>query len=284
MNIKGGYEMLLVEDKSFDLDFNEYFSVKNSFLRGAFGALPIDCDSHDYTFFFKQDIESPTIFKHKYGSRLKDIIHGGNSILLMHDAVKQVFEENQFSGWGTFPIELIGKDNERIEGYHGLKVTGKCGPPHSELKWMPTPVGELASNYVGLYFDPEQWDGSDIFSPEGTLFIIVTRRVKEALERKNLKMNTIYFQKLTYFSMTAHSSHRVTVNPGEAKKILESEFLISNQREFILFLNDLLSDPNNRLKSDIEKIEAWKEYMKNNQKKNILSLWKSKIFDNRRSH
>jgi hypothetical protein len=34
----------------------------------------------------------------------------------------------------------------------------------------------------GRYFDPETWDGSDIFSPEGTAHLIVTESAKLALE------------------------------------------------------------------------------------------------------
>jgi hypothetical protein len=37
-------------------------------------------------------------------------------------------EENQFTGWKIYPIKLFDKKENEVEGYHGLSVTGICGP------------------------------------------------------------------------------------------------------------------------------------------------------------
>ena len=47
----------------------------------------------------------------------------------------------------------------------------------------------------GLYFAPESWDGSDTFRPEDRLYHLVTKRVKVALERANVR--NIMFERLS---------------------------------------------------------------------------------------
>jgi hypothetical protein len=71
-----------------------------------------------------------------------------------------------------------------IEGYQGLSALGRCGPVHHDAALLQpmAPGGEPVEGWRGLLFDPETWDGSDIFSPEGTAHLIVSQSVKHALE------------------------------------------------------------------------------------------------------
>src|ERR1700761_4342310 len=74
-------------------------------------------------------ISYPVIFKQKYGTRTDDIIRTGTAILfLISDKMRSVLEDNQFTGWKTFEVKILDKENKEITGYHGLSITGRCGP------------------------------------------------------------------------------------------------------------------------------------------------------------
>lgn len=142
--------------------------------------------------------KTPVPFVYYRGSREKGILFGGISKCLIHESVIRVFKENQFTGWDTFPIEAYDKSNKKLEGYYGLFVKGRCGKiidSWSPIEERPSPAGFMRPVKVGLYFEPDSWDGSDIFSPDGTTAIFVTKRVKETIER--LKINTVIFENIT---------------------------------------------------------------------------------------
>ena len=58
----------------------------------------------------------------------------------------------------------------------------------------PVPEGNEVPGLRGLLFDPATWDGSDVFTPETTTFVLVTDAVREALEAaspSNLRLERI---------------------------------------------------------------------------------------------
>ena len=68
-------------------------------------------------------------------------------------------------------------------------MLGRCGPidnSRSEIIQKRLPGGWVP-HWKGLYFDPATWDGSDIFQPEGTGYILVVESVKRALVRAKVK-------------------------------------------------------------------------------------------------
>lgn len=126
------------------------------------------------------------------------------SYVLVSNRAIEVFRENAFTGWSTYPVLARGKDDEELDGYHGLAVTGRCGridKSMSERVWRdpPSPQGNRYQTWLGLYFHPDSWDGSDIFGPEGTTFMFVAERVKEATEKARL--TNFSFTRLTEFEM-----------------------------------------------------------------------------------
>jgi hypothetical protein len=142
--------------------------------------------------------KTPVPFVYYKGSREKGFLVGGIAIYLVHDSVINVFKENNFTGWDTFPIEAYDKTNKKLEGYQGLFISGRCGKlidSLSSIEDRPNPNGRIRPIKVGLFFEPETWDGSDFFSPDASICIFVTKRVKEVLEKQ--KINTIAFENIT---------------------------------------------------------------------------------------
>jgi hypothetical protein len=105
--------------------------------------------------------------------------------LLVSSRVTEVLEARGFKGWTVFPIELAGSKGQRIAGFHGLSIPGRCGAIENErsirvAKRYPAGVFPV---WKGLYFDPETWDGSDIFMPQGNVgWVFVVKEVRDALD------------------------------------------------------------------------------------------------------
>jgi hypothetical protein len=85
------------------------------------------------------------------------------------------------SGWSTFPVELIDGHGNDVPGYAGLAVSGRCDRVVHDLARVKT--DGRWPEYVGLLFDPDRWDGSDIFYPRRGSGPIVTKRLADRLRR-----------------------------------------------------------------------------------------------------
>ena len=62
----------------------------------------------------------------------------------------------------------------------------------------PVPQGEAMPHRIGLRFSPETWDGSDVFSPEGTTFVFINGSVRNTLVKT--RIGNIRLQRLTEFA------------------------------------------------------------------------------------
>jgi hypothetical protein len=147
-------------------------------------------------------LSAPLLFnfmKGASGSTAHDLIGTTfTSLLLVSD--KTIGVLSGFSGWTTYPVEVYGKRGELIPGYHGLAVTGRCGPidytkSTPRVCEPPIPGGGRSRQWFGLCFDEKTWDGSDIFVPEGTHMNVVVEAVKVALEKA--KITNIEFEPLS---------------------------------------------------------------------------------------
>jgi hypothetical protein len=186
------------------MDFDRLFGLYEAGEPGAFFAMP----AHQH---FNapeiaqgtQDPPSPCRFRHNCGSKLFDMMGSGfASLLLMSARAIQILRDGGFTGWRSFPVEIEGKKGQRVEGYEGLVITGRCGPVNWSRgkhvrKPPPVPRGQGYDAWVGMYFDPASWDGFDVFLPEGTTYITVTETVKLAFERA--RITNCEFEPLTQF-------------------------------------------------------------------------------------
>lgn len=108
----------------------------------------------------------------------------GVALHFISPRVQKDLQDVGATGWGTYPIALEVK-GRRLEGYAGLAVAGRCGPVEADKaipSLRPGPVLPIPT-LVGLYFDHQTWDGSDLFVPEGTTSLIVTEKVWRVLCR-----------------------------------------------------------------------------------------------------
>lgn len=139
----------------------------------------------------------PIEFIYLCGSKAFDLISCGFShIYLISEKVVNLLVKENVTGWDSYEVKAYDKEGYLLEGYRGLSITGKCGPIKNELskkELMPprVPWANSYSAYIGLYFDPETWDGSDVFSPGETHHIFTSEKVKLLFE--NQHVSSVFF-------------------------------------------------------------------------------------------
>lgn len=84
-----------------------------------------------------------------------------------------------FTGWTTYPVNIVSQEKKSIPGYIGLAITGRCGRVLPDFSRIEEHNGRTC--YVGSVYDPESWDGSDIVWPVRGTGILVTQPVADAL-------------------------------------------------------------------------------------------------------
>jgi hypothetical protein len=110
---------------------------------------------------------------------------------LISQKFKDVLESNAMTGWITYPVSILDREGNQISDYYGLAITGRCGPvlwDESERVILPRPVpqGRESEGWRGLPFDENTWDGSDLFVPGNSNFVIASPRAKAILEKSRL--------------------------------------------------------------------------------------------------
>jgi hypothetical protein len=110
--------------------------------------------------------------------------------IIISDSVVQLLRSHGFTGWSLYEVSVHDKQGQMIPGYHGLSITGRCG----KIDWtkgVEVPrifPGGIFPVWKGLFFDPESWDGSDLFMPsELKGYVFVVEDVKKAFERAKIR-------------------------------------------------------------------------------------------------
>jgi hypothetical protein len=186
-------------------DYRTFFALEHRDTRGAFrvhplGEIPEPLD----VLRAEVTLSEPIRFHHNQGTRLYDFVGSTLFLQLVSERFIQVLADNDFSGWTTYKVEIYDDDGRRVPGYRGLAVTGRCGPIDADLSPVmpvppPVPEGATLPHRIGIRFHPETWDGSEIFIPEGTGWVIVTQPVRDALTKA--KITNITLTRITEIEM-----------------------------------------------------------------------------------
>lgn len=123
------------------------------------------------------------------GGRLGDFVWNTQNLVVASLKVVDLFERNGFTGYSLFSVE-VRIDDEIVPDYHGIAVLGRAGPvdyERSRVQWFTRPDSSRSISAIdGLYFDPANWDGSDIFQVEDFLHLLMVKRVVDALKRERV--------------------------------------------------------------------------------------------------
>ena len=137
------------------------------------------------------EIDFPVIFKQDHGKKLADILGTGwPGLFLVSDRLKKILEDNELTGWKTFPIKVYDKKKNEVLGYHGFSIVGRCGSINYKkaeiCERQSFPTGPFYKVYKGLYVGLDKWDGNDFFIPDESIFFIVTNKAAEILQKNKV--------------------------------------------------------------------------------------------------
>jgi hypothetical protein len=177
-----------MKNPAMDFDYSRFYELGEGFTRGAVRVDAID-EIADPLALTRGEVtpREPIRFRQDEGSRFYDYVGTTWAVLdVVSDRVLGILNESGFTGWTTYRIQMSDRGGNRVTGYQGLAVTGRCGPIDDQLSRVemlspPVPEGRVMPHYMGLHFRPETWDGSDVFTPAGTGFVFVTEQVRDAL-------------------------------------------------------------------------------------------------------
>lgn len=189
------------------VDFSALHILDRAGKRGSFSAKCVVAETADTRLTLLERLfcgveipSSPIPFRWGEGSRLYDLLLSTLPSYLASTRCFSALEEAGATGWSTYPIDLHGKNDEVIEGYRGLVVTGRCGPLQLDRSRIETRIGASGKPYkagIGLCFDAATWDGSEVFTPQGTTFVFVTDKMRRALE--SAEISNVSFTRLSEF-------------------------------------------------------------------------------------
>lgn len=90
------------------------------------------------------------------------------------------------SGFYTHPVEVT-KSGQPIDGYLGVRITGKGGPIDRLRSGAPL-TGTPIIYHKAIYMDIHRWDGSDVFLlPDMGGNVFVTERAAQAIQKTKMR-------------------------------------------------------------------------------------------------
>lgn len=164
----------------------------------------------DYT-----GVELPITFKQSSGKKWTDVLSPNSvSMYIVSKRFIELLEENNITGWKSYPITILDKKEKKISGYVGFSIIGRSGAvdysKSGVYEKQLVPNGPKSKYYKGLYIDLDKWDGSDFFIPDGTLDIIITEKVMQLIKKHKIT-NTI-LQSLAEYEIAEYALPKDTVH------------------------------------------------------------------------
>ena len=167
--------------------FRRFYRMAEEFTRGAVRVRALDAINDPWGLLHGAWHAGTRIrFKVSQGETYHHFLWSAHpAVVLVSAYVLDAWRGLRVSGWTTYDVELIGRPSSPST-YSGLVVNGVAGPIDDRLSTpvvLPprAPGGSAKRGLRGLYFDPTTWDGSDVFCPRGTSWILVAERVRESL-------------------------------------------------------------------------------------------------------
>lgn len=108
------------------------------------------------------------------GNKLYDIVgFQDTSNFAISEKLFNLLQEHSITGWKAYEISIKGVK----EKYYGFQVLGRC-----EKLEQPKEAGF----YTGYKFDYKSWDKSDFFSPDETVLLFCTQKVRDILKKNKI--------------------------------------------------------------------------------------------------
>ena len=181
---------------------SDFYVISINSVRGAL-TLFHTVDTDFYKVFRGEYIPENVIeFIPNCGKKTLDFLNSGAAGLhVVSGRIIELLKTNAITGWSSIPVKIKGY--EKFE-YYLFTITGRCSSINYEdsepfMKQPFTPTGKPIDAKRGLYFNLSSWDGSDVFTPEDSMFTFVTEKVKKLLSEQNA--TNIILENITKFEI-----------------------------------------------------------------------------------
>lgn len=166
-------------------NFQNLYLLGTGHLRGALHVKPVDVVHSPFALLRGEEaIGSGFRFARVSGKSFVDLV--GTTLpplVLISNRLRDVLTSQAITGWTAVPVGIDVETSNGGNGYSLLVVSGRSGPVDDSLSertiLSAPPDGESSAGWRGLYFDPDSWDGADMFVPINSRFICLTRRAKD---------------------------------------------------------------------------------------------------------
>ncbi|MFZ4773633.1 MAG: hypothetical protein ACOYK9_06570 [Chlamydiia bacterium] len=170
---------------------NDFFSFDSPLAKSSIYAPPINLpgNSSNLAKGIFNDLDFPIIFKIKMGSKFNDLIDvTAPPLYLISEKFRNILIEYNLSGWKTFPIIFLDKHDQKIRGYHGFSITGKCNFINNDnseiIELQHAPNLPIDRHYKGISVDG--WDGSDFFCPKLSRHLFVSSKAADVIKKEKI--------------------------------------------------------------------------------------------------
>lgn len=191
-------------------------------LNSTFSQTPVCLDNAEVTWDISielikgnySSIQIPLIVQQKSGTKWTDFLNPSGQLKIVSNKFIELLESNKITGWSKFKLKIFDKNGTEAFGYSGFSVIGRCGKIDYSKSFVYenqlVPNGSICKVYKGLYFGYEQWDGSDIFMPEDSLHIIISKKVQDLIKKN--KITNIKMQNLADYEVDEYSLPKSFLN------------------------------------------------------------------------
>lgn len=170
------------------MNFDTTYVLEDAMSRGSMRVDPCNLGI-DYVSLFLGDYLPSSVVEYRQSSkacRHDDLIGSSDAVSrIMSERTIDALDASGCTGWRKYEIKLEDADGRSIQGYSGIQIVGRSGPidPSRARNGVIRMEGGVEyPSRLGLYFDTETWDGSDVFCPIGTTLFLVTNKVKTVID------------------------------------------------------------------------------------------------------
>ena len=170
------------------MTIGDFYAMSSDDIHGALIADSVKDEVVDaFRLLTGEEPPSELVFRQEFGRYLRDFVATTHAVLdLISSRIVTLFADHGFTGWKVYPAEIRLRSGVVHRDHSLLVVTGRCGPIDDSKapirrRRQTDKGGSTERVWVGLHFDPATWDGSDLFVPQGSGFVIVTKPVRDCL-------------------------------------------------------------------------------------------------------
>lgn len=182
------------------IDLSKYYILDSAYSAGALRVAVANLDDDPAAIVAARHVpDSHLRFVVQSGNRRTDLVTATHvEFRLISRRFVETLTSSAATGWTTYPVVIDSSDGH-IDGYCGLAITASAGPLNNHRSVLRTVISKHTNRpyqaYFGFYFSEGLWAGEDLLMPEGTTLIVVSERVKHAIDAARL--TNVQFTRVT---------------------------------------------------------------------------------------